>query len=107
MESTFYAGLEYAKAESSEITEESFQWGDQEIKIGHVFDEIGSKKRSQLKLDGAKLKYAGRVGSELLFAVVFKDLESSEDGWYICASYVNATTLLMQGSYNGFWDIKF
>jgi hypothetical protein len=107
MESTLYQGLEYVKANSHEIKDEPFMWGYWVIEPGHIFDKIGTRERSSLKLTDANLKYCGRNGQTLFFSIKADNKDSADDGWYIAPSWVNNKTLLMQSSLNGFWDIRF
>ncbi len=106
MKTCIYKGLAYANAEKKEIYDLPFNWGNVNIMPGTVFEHIGSKKRTQLSLKDAKLKYCGRNNENLFFSIVTPDSESANDNWYLNPLYVNSTTLLMQSSNNGFWDIK-
>lgn len=106
MQYVFYKGLEYVKVDKSRISCDTFLWGDELIIPGHIFTSVGTKKRSSLNLNDASLKYAGRINENLLFSVV-SSWYGLIDDWYITASYVDETTLLMQSTKNGFWDIKY
>ena len=124
MKITFYGGLTYAKCGTDEIEKKPFKWGNDLINPGHIFDRIGQKDRSSLNLTDAKLKYYGRCDKDVFFSIlpIIQDgkncengqlslfdkesIESAEQGWFICATIVDNTTLLMQGSSNGFWDIR-
>lgn len=106
MQRVLHNALEWAKPAAGELQPEGFVWGDQTIMPGHMFSHLGMGKRTQLCILPARLQYAGRVGSELLFSVVTESKNSAADHWYVCVSYVNSTTLLAQTGPNAFYDIK-
>ena len=106
MKTCIYKGLAYANIEKEEVKNLPFKWGEQNIIPGHIFQYIGSKKRSQLSLKDATLKYCGRNDKNLFFSIVTPDSDSANDNWYLNTMYVNNTTMLMQSSNIGFWDIR-
>lgn len=100
-------GIEWVSPDGEEIEKTPFQWGNDAIIPGFVFDQIGRKKRTSIAINGCKLEYCGRCGARLLFSVNDADFESKSKDWYLSLSFVNCKTLLGQSSPIGFFDIRF
>lgn len=107
MKHVFYGGLEYVQIEGEKLNANSFFWGDNEVNPGMQFEKIGSKQRTSIDLKDASLEYCGRIDKELFFSIIADYRNSKDENWYICASFVNDFTLLIQSSHNSFWDVKF
>lgn len=117
MDRAIHKGIHYVvlkEHELSDISPEPFIWGDQSFEVNSKFEKLGSKSRTSLQL-GAPLIYKGVLGPYVLFDVevtakkpiqgsLFEDQEK-KPYFFIAIARINHSSLLMQSSPAGFWDI--
>ena len=109
MQTVFHKGIKWVSIDDkSFLQNEPFWWGSELVAPGRIFEKLGCKDRTSFKVTDAVLKYSGRIGNDLYFALVNDAGQTSEtDGWYVELSQVNRTTLLAQTARNAFYDIKY
>lgn len=93
-------GIYYLKP-GNEIQLSEFDWNGNKYPVGSKFEQLGVKERTMLKFP-RELVYAGLYDDHCLFSIE----GIPGEGWYIAPARVNDTTLLMQASDIGFWEIR-
>lgn len=104
MNITIYKSHTFLKIEAKAIHEKPFIWGGKSYPVGTEFEKIGSKKRSFLFFE-VPLIYKGLLPDGESSYVLFHFKGDKPGDTYLAPIYVNENTLLMQSSFNSFWDI--